>query len=136
MSHSSDSKPSRVFFGSRPDVATGDRYVERDEQKHLNELIIDPTKQRTVLVGMRGCGKTQLAAALPKKGEDLTRYHPSPSRATWSNSPSNFRLTRATETIEKESSVVASTTLGQLLPPTGSSSSTTLKTSIIFQDLC
>ena len=68
---SSDSKPSRVFFGSRPDVATGDRYVERDEQKHLNELIIDPTKQRTVLVGMRGCGKTQLAAALAKKCEDL-----------------------------------------------------------------
>ncbi|MEZ7673581.1 NB-ARC domain-containing protein, partial [Pauljensenia sp. 20925_1_27] len=67
---SSDSKPSRVFFGSRPDVATGDRYVERDEQKHLNELIIDPTKQRTVLVGMRGCGKTQLASTLAQQCED------------------------------------------------------------------
>lgn len=66
-----ENKPSRVFFGSRPDVVTGDRYVERDEQKHLNELIIDPTKQRTVLVGMRGCGKTQLAAALVKRCEDV-----------------------------------------------------------------
>ncbi|WP_276740733.1 tetratricopeptide repeat protein [Actinomyces bouchesdurhonensis] len=67
---SSDSKPSRVFFGSRPDVVAGERFVERDEQKHLNELIVDPTIQRTVLVGMRGCGKTQLAASLAKQCED------------------------------------------------------------------
>ena len=67
---SSDSKPSRVFFGSRPDVVAGERFVERDEQKHLNELIVDPTIQRTVLVGMRGCGKTQLAASLAQQCED------------------------------------------------------------------
>ena len=54
-------------FGSRPEVVTGDRYIERDEQKHLNELIVESTIQRTVLVGMRGCGKSQLAAALAKQ---------------------------------------------------------------------
>ena len=65
-----ENTPSRVFFGSRPEVVTGDRYIERDEQKHLNELIVESTIQRTVLVGMRGCGKSQLAAALAKQCED------------------------------------------------------------------
>ena len=63
-------RPNRILFGSRPDVVTGDRCIERDEQKHLNALIVDPTKRRTVLVGMRGCGKTQLAAALAQECED------------------------------------------------------------------
>ena len=67
---SSDSKPSRVFFGSRPDVVAGERFVARDEQKHLHELIVDPTRRRTVLVGMRGCGKTQLAASLAEQCEE------------------------------------------------------------------
>lgn len=67
---SSDSKPSRVFFGSRPDVVAGERFVERDGQKHLHELIVDPTRRRTVLVGMRGCGKTQLAASLAEQCEE------------------------------------------------------------------
>ena len=69
MRHQED-KPSRVFFGSRPDVVAENRFVERSEQKHLNAPITDPTKQRTVLVGMRGCGKTQLAASLAKQCED------------------------------------------------------------------
>ena len=69
-SASSDSKPSRVFFGSRPDVVMGDRFVERGVHEQLNALIADPTGQRTVLVGMRGCGKTQLAASLAKQCED------------------------------------------------------------------
>ena len=67
---SSDSKPSRVFFGSRPDVVAEDRFIERGEQEQLNSLIADPTRRRTVLVGMRGCGKTQLAAALAEQCED------------------------------------------------------------------
>ena len=67
---SSESKPSRVFFGSRPDVVAEYRFVERSEQEHLNALITDPTQRRTVLVGMRGCGKTQLAASLAKQCED------------------------------------------------------------------
>lgn len=67
------SKPShteRVFFGSRPDVVAENRFVKRSEQEHLNALITAPTKQRTVLVGMRGCGKTQLAVSLAKQCED------------------------------------------------------------------
>lgn len=62
--------PNRIFFGSRPDVVVGDRFVERAEQEQLEALITDPKRQRTVLVGMRGCGKTQLAAALAKQCED------------------------------------------------------------------
>ena len=65
-----ENKLSRVFFGSRPDVVAENRFVERSEQEHLNALITNPTKQPTVLVGMRGCGKTQLAAALAKQCED------------------------------------------------------------------
>ena len=67
---SSDSKPNRVFFGSRPDVVAGERFVERGQQERLNSLIDDPTRRRTVLVGMRGCGKTQLAASLAEQCEE------------------------------------------------------------------
>jgi hypothetical protein avisC_02045 len=62
--------PNRILFGSRPDVVVGDRFVERAEQEQLEALITDPKRQRTVLVGMRGSGKTQLAAALAKQCED------------------------------------------------------------------
>ena len=65
-----ENEPRRVFFGSRPDAVTGDRYIERDEKKHLNALIADPTKHRTVLVGMRGCGKTQLASLVAQQCEN------------------------------------------------------------------
>ena len=67
------SKPShteRVNFGSRPDVAADDQFVARCEQEQLNSLIADPTRRRTVLVGMRGCGKTQLAASLAEQCEE------------------------------------------------------------------
>ncbi|WP_152905045.1 tetratricopeptide repeat protein, partial [Xylanimonas cellulosilytica] len=65
-----EDKAARILFGSRPDVTTGSRFVARVEQDQLDELITDTTKQRTVLVGMRGCGKTQLAAALAQECED------------------------------------------------------------------
>ena len=68
--HSLSSTPSRVFFGSRPDVVAGDRFVERDEHEQLKAVITDPNRHRTVLLSMRGCGKTQLAAALAKQCED------------------------------------------------------------------
>ena len=68
---SNPSHAKRVYFGSRPDVATGDRFVARREQQQVNSLIADPTQRRTVLVGMRGCGKTQLAASLAKQCEDV-----------------------------------------------------------------
>ena len=67
---SSDSKPSRVFFGSRPDAVAGERFAERDEHEQLKAVITDPTRHRTVLWGMRGCGKTQLAASLAKQCEE------------------------------------------------------------------
>ena len=60
----------RLYFGSRPDVVAAERFVERDEHKQLKALITDLTRQRTVLSGMRGCGKTQLAASLAKQCED------------------------------------------------------------------
>lgn len=62
--------PSRLIFGSRPDVVAEDRFIERREQEQLHSLIADPTRRRTVLIGMRGCGKTQLAASLAKQCED------------------------------------------------------------------
>ena len=65
-----EEKPRRILFGSRPDVTDGGRFVARVEKDQLDELITDTTKQRTVLIGMRGCGKTQLAAALAKQCED------------------------------------------------------------------
>ena len=64
------STPSCVFFGSRPDVVAGERFVERDEHEQLKKVITDPKRDRTVLLGMRGCGKTQLAASLTKQCED------------------------------------------------------------------
>ena len=65
-----ENKLSRVFFGSRPDVVAENRFIERSEQERLNALISNPTQRRTVLVGMRGCGKTQLASALAQQCED------------------------------------------------------------------
>ena len=65
-------KPSdteRVRFGSRPNVVK-DRFCEREEQRQLDPVLDDDTPERTVFVGMRGCGKTQLAAALAKECED------------------------------------------------------------------
>ena len=59
-----------VVFGSRPDVVAGDRFVPRGEQEQLNALIADPTRRRTVLMSMRGCGKTQLAASLAEQCEE------------------------------------------------------------------
>ena len=65
-----ENKLSRVFFGSRPEVVAENWFVERSEQEHLNALMADPRKRRTVLVGMRGCGKTQLASTLAQQCED------------------------------------------------------------------
>ena len=84
---SSDSKPSRVFFGSRPVVAE-DRFVPRGEQEQLNALITDPTRRRTVLVGMRGCGKTQLVSTLAQQCEDAHW-----SLVAWVNASSTESIT-------------------------------------------
>lgn len=85
---SGDSKPSRVFFGSRPDVVAGDCFVPRGEQERLNALISNPMRRRTVLVGMRGCGKTQLASTLAQQCEDAHW-----SLVAWLNASSTESIT-------------------------------------------
>ena len=51
-----------VIFGRRPDVAAF--YIERGERARLCDLVIEGQQPRIVLVGMRGCGKSQLASDL------------------------------------------------------------------------
>ena len=58
----------RVVFGGRPDVAVGFR--ERVEQERLRGLVIDGSQSCSVLVGMAGCGKSQLASALAQECEE------------------------------------------------------------------
>ena len=53
--------PSRIRFGSRPMEAVG--FVSRREQEDLFDAVFSAAAPRTVLVGMHGCGKSQLAAA-------------------------------------------------------------------------
>ena len=54
--------PSRIRFGSRPMEALG--FVTRREQEDLFRAVFSAAAPRTVLVGMHGCGKSQLAAAV------------------------------------------------------------------------
>ena len=63
-----DARPGQVLFGGRPDVASG--FVERGEQGRLRSLVIDERQGRTVLVGMAGCGKSQVASALAQWCEE------------------------------------------------------------------
>ena len=58
-------RPGRVVFGARPDVAAG--FVERGEQQRLRGLVVDERRERVVLVGMAGCGKSQLASSLAQE---------------------------------------------------------------------
>ena len=60
-------RPGRVLFGGRPDVAFGFR--ERAEQGRLRGLVVDGAQERAVLVGMAGCGKSQLASSLAQECE-------------------------------------------------------------------
>ena len=52
-------------FGVRPDVADS-YYIEREEQVRLRNLVKEGPRLRVVLVGMRGCGKSQLASSLAR----------------------------------------------------------------------
>ena len=65
---SGGARPGRLLFGGRPDVAVG--FVERVEQGRLRGLLVDGAQARTVLVGMAGCGKSQLASALAQECEE------------------------------------------------------------------
>ena len=60
--------PKRIRFGSRPTVATG--FVKRQGQDELFEAVFTHAEPRTVLTGMRGSGKTQLAAAVATRCEE------------------------------------------------------------------
>ena len=63
-----DARSGRVLFGGRPDVSSS--FVEREEHRRLRGLVIDERRERTVLVGMAGCGKSQLASALAQWCEE------------------------------------------------------------------
>ncbi|WP_314875836.1 tetratricopeptide repeat protein, partial [Actinomyces oris] len=65
---SQPASPTRIRFGSRPRVSAG--FVKREGQDELFDAILTRAEPRTVLTGMRGCGKTQLAAAVAAKCED------------------------------------------------------------------
>ena len=60
--------PMRIHFGYRPRVTTG--FVKREGQDELFDAILTRTEPRTVLTGMRGSGKTQLAATVATRCEE------------------------------------------------------------------
>ena len=55
-------RPSRIRFGSRPMEALG--FITRREQEDLFDAVFSAGAPRTILAGMHGCGKSQLAAAV------------------------------------------------------------------------
>ena len=65
---SQPASPTRIRFGSRPRVSAG--FVKREGQDELFDAIFTRAEPRTVLTGMRGCGKTQLAAAVATRCEE------------------------------------------------------------------
>ena len=60
--------PTRIRFGSRPKVTVG--FIKREGQDELFDAIFTRAEPRTVLTGMRGSGKTQLAATVAAKCEE------------------------------------------------------------------
>ena len=88
-----ENKPSRVFFASRPDVVTGDRYIERDEQKHLNVLIVIQQNNAQFWWACAGAERHSLLQYLHKNAKKQTgvsslgcmQVHQSPSKAGWSS---------------------------------------------------
>jgi len=55
-------------FGNRPQVTAG--FVTREGQDELFDAVFTRAEPRTVLTGMRGSGKTQLAAAVAARCEE------------------------------------------------------------------
>ncbi|QLF54004.1 tetratricopeptide repeat protein [Actinomyces sp. oral taxon 169] len=60
--------PMRIRFGSRPAIAPG--FVKRQGQDELFDAVFARSEPRTVLTGMRGSGKTRLAAAVAARCEE------------------------------------------------------------------
>ena len=68
VTRNQSASPTRIRFGSRPKVAAG--FVKREAQDEFFDAVLTRAEPRTVLTGMRGSGKTQLAAAVAAKCED------------------------------------------------------------------
>ena len=75
-------RPPRIRLGSRPMEAAG--FVERREQAGLFGAVLSGASGRTVLTGMRGSGKSQLATAVAARceaeGWELVAWVPAGSR--------------------------------------------------------
>ena len=65
---SQPASPTRIRFGSRPRVTAG--FVKREGQDELFDAVFTRAEPRATLTGMRGCGKTQLAAAVAARCEE------------------------------------------------------------------
>ena len=68
VTRNQSASPTRIRFGSRPMVTAG--FVEREGQDELFDAILTRAEPRTVLTGMRGSGKTQLAATVATRCEE------------------------------------------------------------------
>ena len=68
ITHHPSASPTRIRFGSRPTIAAG--FVKRQGQDEFFDAVFTRTEPRTVLTGMRGSGKTQLAAAVAARCEE------------------------------------------------------------------
>ncbi|WP_454927091.1 tetratricopeptide repeat protein, partial [Actinomyces oris] len=65
---SQPASPTRIRFGSRPRVSAG--FVKREGQDEFFDAVFTRAEPRTVLTGMRGSGKTQLAATVATRCEE------------------------------------------------------------------
>ena len=65
--HSQPTLPTRIRFGSRPMVTAG--FVKREGQDELFDAVFTRAEPKMVLTGIRGTGKTQLAAAVAARCE-------------------------------------------------------------------
>ena len=65
---SQPASPTRIRFGYRPRVTAG--FVKREGQDELFDAVFTRAEPRTVLTGMRGSGKTQLAATVATRCEE------------------------------------------------------------------
>ena len=62
ITHHSSASTTRIRFGSHPMIDAG--FIKRQGQDELFDAVFTRAEPRTALMGMRGSGKTQLAAAV------------------------------------------------------------------------